>query len=76
MAAPSMRAPGMTSLVPPAGPAKAMPQALAWNIGTTGRITSLGEAPSTVDCMPSSVWMKFERCEYRTPFGFPVVPEV
>ncbi|MND93539.1 hypothetical protein D3C80_857270 [compost metagenome] len=53
-----------------------MPQALAWNIGTTGRITSLGVAPMTVACRPSRVWMKFERCEYSTPFGLPVVPEV
>jgi len=71
-----MRAPGMTSLAPDAGPAKAMPQALAWNIGTTGWITSFGDGPRTVDCMPSRVWMKFDRCEYRTPLGFPVVPEV
>ncbi len=63
MAGPSMRAPGMTSLDPAAGPPKAMPQALAWNMGTTGRMTSLGVAPRTVDCKPNRVWMKFERCE-------------
>jgi hypothetical protein len=76
MAAPSMRAPGMTSFDPAAGPPKAMPQALAWNIGTTGRIVSLGVAPSTVVCRPSRVWMKLDRCEYSTPFGLPVVPDV
>jgi hypothetical protein len=32
--------PGMTSLAPDATPAWASPQALAWNIGTTGRMTS------------------------------------
>ena len=71
-----MRAPGMTSLVPEAGPAKAMPQALAWNMGTTGRITSLGVAPITVAVIAMKVCRKLERCEYSTPLGFPVVPEV
>ena len=37
--------PGMTRLAPTATPAWARPQALAWNMGTTGRIVSRSQAP-------------------------------
>ena len=37
--------PGRTSVEPAATPAWARPQALAWNMGTTGRITSDSRAP-------------------------------
>ena len=37
--------PGITSDAPHATAAWARPQALAWNIGTTGRMTSLSLAP-------------------------------
>ncbi len=45
--APSSLAPGMTSLAPTAGPAKATPQALAWYMGVTGRMVSVEEKPIT-----------------------------
>ena len=61
MAGPSIRAPGMTSLAPTAGPEKATPQALAWNMGTTGRITSAAPRPITSCCRVTRVWMKLER---------------
>ena len=53
----------MTSLAPTAGAEKARPQALAWNIGTTGSTVSVALMPSTSDPMVTSVWIKFERCE-------------
>ena len=37
--------PGMTRVAPVATPAWASPHALAWNIGTTGRITSRSQTP-------------------------------
>ena len=74
--APSILAPGITSLQPEAGPTKAIPQALAWNMGTTGRITSEVLPPTTEDCSAMKVCRKLERCEYSTPLGLPVVPEV
>ena len=73
---PSIFAPGMTSLAPTAGALKATPQALAWNIGTTGSTTSAAPRPITSACRQMKVWMKLERCEYSTPLGSPVVPEV
>jgi hypothetical protein len=40
---PSSWGPGNTSLDPESGPLKGMPQALTWNIGTTGRMASRAE---------------------------------
>jgi hypothetical protein len=37
--------PGITSLAPTITQEKGMPQALAWNIGTTGRTTSCSRMP-------------------------------
>ena len=68
--------PGMTSLVPIAGAENAMPQLLAWNSGTTGSMTSLADVPSASFELAMKEWMTLERCEYSTPFGSPVVPEV
>jgi hypothetical protein len=53
-----------------------IPQALTWNIGTTGSTESCSLIPR-----PSAVARAIEcremlRCEYRAPFGLPVVPEV
>ena len=42
---PSRCGPGNTSLAPTIGAAYGTPQALTWNIGTTGRITSLPPTP-------------------------------
>ena len=61
--APSSFWPGITSLQPTAGQEKARPQALAWNIGTTGSTTSRLERPITSCCSVTSVCRKLERCE-------------
>ena len=54
----------------------ARPQALAWNIGTTGRITSDSRAPRLSAVIAPIVCRKVERWLYTTPFGLPVVPLV
>src|SRR5580704_489338 len=74
--APSSFAPGNTSLVPIDGAEKAMPQLLAWNSGTTGSIVSPALAPSESPVLAISACRTLERCEYNTPLGSPVVPEV
>ncbi len=75
-ALPERSGPGMTSVAPEATAAWARPQALAWNIGTTGRITSDSRAPSESAVIAPMVWRNVDRCEYTTPFGLPVVPLV
>jgi hypothetical protein len=47
MLAPSICAPGITSLEPVSGAANAIAQALAWNIGTTGSTESVALMPIT-----------------------------
>ena len=74
--APSSLAPGNTSLVPIDGAENAMPQLLAWNSGTTGSMVSLALAPSESPELAISACSTLERCEYSTPLGSPVVPEV
>src|SRR5580700_4269373 len=74
--APSSLAPGSTSLVPIDGAENAMPQLLAWNSGTTGSMVSPAPAPSESPVLAISACMTLDRCEYSTPFGSPVVPEV
>ena len=69
-------APGKTSAAPAAGAACAMPQALAWNIGTTGIATSRTERPNALGAFTAMVCSTVERCEYTTPLGLPVVPLV
>jgi hypothetical protein len=68
--------PGITSFAPQATAAWARPHALAWNIGTTGRIVSRSDAPSESAVSAHIVCMNVELCEYTTPFGLPVVPDV
>jgi hypothetical protein len=52
------------------------PHALTWNIGTTGRITSLAEQLSASGKAIAKVCRIVERWLYSTPFGLPVVPDV
>ena len=61
--APSSFGPGMTSLAPTAGAEKAMPQALAWNMGTTGRTVSIAPMPMTSTPAVTRVCRKFDRWE-------------
>ena len=42
---------------------KGKPQALAWNIGTTGSTTSASPMPSELDCVEASEWITIARCE-------------
>ena len=66
----------MTSLAPAMAAEYGIPQALAWNIGTASRSVmpeltlNVSGAHSISEC--STV----ERCEYSTPLGLPVVPDV
>ena len=53
-----------------------MPQALAWNIGTTGITASEARRPIASGTRTPSECSTVERCEYTTPFGRPVVPLV
>jgi hypothetical protein len=55
-------APGNTRLAPAAGAACAMPQALAWNIGTTGMARSRTERPKAFGAMTAIVCSTVERC--------------
>ena len=68
--------PGITRLAPLATAACASPHALAWNIGTTGRMTSLSRTPRLSTVIAPIVWRNVERWLYTTPFGLPVVPLV
>jgi hypothetical protein len=53
-----------------------MPQALTWNIGTTGRMLSPAEQFSASGSAAAKVCSTVERWLYSTPLGLPVVPEV
>src|SRR5437763_14933602 len=68
--------PGSTYFAPTIAAVYENPQPLAWN---------MGEASSTVSCCENAhesamAWDMLcstcERCEYNTPLGFPVVPDV
>src|SRR5271170_4299551 len=74
--APSSLGPGITMRAPRIGQESARPQELAWNIGTTGRTESSAVTVRHADVLAIVECRRFERCEYRTPFGFPVVPDV
>jgi hypothetical protein len=52
------------------------PQQLAWNMGVAGITLSLADRHQWSGWFATSVWITVERCEYTTPFGRPVVPEV
>ena len=53
----------MTSFAPTATPAWARPQALAWNMGTTGRIVSCSQTPMLSAVVTLIVCSQVERCE-------------
>src|SRR3954454_23082409 len=67
---------GITSDAPHMNAAYGMPQALAWNIGTITRTRSRSERSSAAGVHTASECRYDDRCEYATPFGFPVVPDV
>ena len=76
MAGPDRSGPGMIRSAPAATPAWARPHALAWNIGTTGRMRSDSRAPSESAVIAPIVCRNVLRWLYTTPFGLPVVPLV
>ena len=61
--------PGMTSAAPFIGAVKASPQQLAWNIGTTGMMTSRDDTPMASPMLAIIECSTFERCEYRHALG-------
>jgi len=73
---PSMCGPGMTSFMPVIAAAYGMPHALAWNIGTASSSVICELTPKVSGAHSISECSTVERCEYSTPFGLPVVPEV
>ena len=68
--------PGKTWLAPTKVAAKGNPQALAWNMGTTGVTVSWQDSPTPSGRALARACSTVERWEYTTPLGRPVVPEV
>ncbi|MBV8976955.1 MAG: hypothetical protein JO261_10035 [Alphaproteobacteria bacterium] len=60
---PSSFGPGSTSLAPTMGPENAIAQALAWNIGTTGRMASQARNAMASACAAISACSTLERWE-------------
>ena len=73
---PSSAAPGNTILAPDSSTEYGRPQALTWNIGTTGSTVSAADTLSAFGIAEPYECSTVERCEYSAPFGLPVVPEV
>ncbi len=67
---------GMSNDAPQRNAAYGKPHALAWNIGTMASTRSRSDSPSPFGVVATSECRNAERCEYATPFGFPVVPDV
>ena len=53
-----------------------MPHALTWNMGTTGNTASRAEMFIASGIAEANECKTVERCEYKTPLGLPVVPDV
>ena len=68
--------PGNTSFTPIITAPYGMPQLLAWNIGVTGSTTSVPRRPQKSPRLATRVCRTVDRCEYATPLGRPVVPDV
>ena len=66
----------MTSLQPTSAAAYGMPQALTWNMGTTGSTTSVALRHIASGKAAAIACNTVERCEYTAPLGLPVVPDV
>ena len=73
---PSRCGPGNTSLAPTSGTEYGKPQALTWNIGTTGSTESLADRLSASGKAIAKVCSTVLRWLYSTPLGLPVVPLV
>src|SRR5690242_9329394 len=68
--------PGITSDAPHMNAAYGMPHAFAWNIGTITRTRSRSDRLRAAGVHTASECKYDDRCEYATPLGFPVVPDV
>ena len=62
-------APGNTRSDPASTPAWHSPQALAWNMGTTGRTTSVSLTARLSARQAAMEWRTIDRWEYTTPWG-------
>ena len=67
---------GMIRSAPVRNAPYGVPHALAWNIGTTGSSVSRPETSLTSGSAATSECSTSDRCEYTTPLGRPVVPDV
>ena len=63
-------------MAPVSGTEYGKPQALTWNIGTTGSTTSREDTFRASGKAEANECNSVERCEYNAPLGLPVVPEV
>src|SRR4051812_27585864 len=68
--------PGMTSAAPHRNAAYGIPHAFAWNIGTIINTRSRSETFNAFGVVAANECRNADRCEYATPFGLPVVPDV
>ena len=66
----------MTSDAPDISAAYGAPQALTWNIGTTGIMRSAARMHIASGALTAKACSSVERWLYSTPLGRPVVPEV
>ena len=73
---PSRNGPGNTSFAPTMQAAYGSPQALTWNIGTTGRMESRAEMHMTSGKAAANACSIVERWLYSAALGLPVVPLV
>src|SRR5690242_1195311 len=73
---PSRCGPGNTTLAPASAVEYGSPQALTWNIGTTGSTTSRPDSAIASGSAAAYACSRVERWLYTAPFGLPVVPEV
>ena len=61
---------------PDSGTEYGRPQALTWNMGTTGSTVSEARTFRPLGMAEAYACNTVERCEYSAPLGLPVVPEV
>ena len=66
----------MISSVPAKNDVYAAPHAFTWNMGTMSRQRSFSHSPMELALVEAIECSHVERCEYTTPLGLPVVPEV
>src|SRR5262249_16244161 len=68
--------PAKTSLAPAIAAAYGTPQALTWNMGTTGQMRSVARAPMSDADVNDIACSTVDRLWNSAPLGLPVVPDV